>query len=68
MSAVQDTVRQRHRGVAGLVARPLSCPLLSLPLPLTGYILSVLTCYLGLAGWEAARTPLSAAELVLSRR
>jgi hypothetical protein len=25
----------------------------------------VLACYLGLAGWEAARTPLSAAELVL---
>jgi hypothetical protein len=49
----------------GLVARPAYCPLLSLPLPLIGYLLSVLACYLGLAGWEAARTPLSAAELVL---
>ena len=65
MSAVQDTVRQRHRGLRGLVAWPSYCPLLSLPPPLLGYILSVLGCYLGLAGWEAVRTPPSTAELVL---
>jgi hypothetical protein len=65
MSAVQDTVRQRHRGLRGLVAWPAYCPLLSLPLPLLGYILSVLACYLALAGWEAVRTPPSTAELVL---
>ena len=65
MSAVQDTVRQRHRGLRGLVAWPSFWPLLSLPLPLLGYILSVLACYLGLAGWETVRTPPSTAEFVL---
>jgi diguanylate cyclase (GGDEF)-like protein len=36
-----------------------------MPLPLIGYVLSVLACYLALAGWEAARTPPNGAELVL---
>lgn len=36
-----------------------------MPLPLIGYILSVLTAYAGLAGWEAGRTPLRAWDVAL---
>jgi diguanylate cyclase (GGDEF)-like protein len=36
-----------------------------MPAPLIGYILSVLVCYVGLAGWEFARIPLSGWDIVL---
>jgi diguanylate cyclase (GGDEF)-like protein len=36
-----------------------------MPRPLIGYVLSVLAGYLALAGWEAARTPLTAEDLLM---
>jgi len=65
MSAVQHTVKQRNEGLRRLVRWPCYVPLLSMPLPLIGYVLSVVACYLGLSGWEAARTPARAADLAL---
>jgi len=65
MSAVRETVGQRPRGLRRLAARPGYVPLLSMPLPLIWYVLSVVACYLALAGWEAARTPADSAELGL---
>jgi len=65
MSAVRETVGQRPRGLRRLAARPGDVPLLSMPLPLIWYVLSVLACYLALTGWEAARTPANGAELGL---
>jgi diguanylate cyclase (GGDEF)-like protein len=65
MSAVQHTIGQRPRGLRRLVRWPWYSPLLSAPLPLVAYVLTVLACYLGLAGWVAARTPANGADLAL---
>jgi diguanylate cyclase (GGDEF)-like protein len=65
MSAVQDAIRQQQRGLRRLVRWPWYWPLFTMPVPLIGYVLSVLTAYLVLTVWEAARTPLNAGELVL---
>jgi hypothetical protein len=64
MSAVQRTMKERQRE-RRLVRWSAYCPLLSMPLPLIGYILSVLACYLALAVWEVARTPPDADDLAL---
>ena len=64
MSAVQEAIRHRH-GFWQLVRRPWYSSLLAAPRPLIGYVLSVLAGYLALAGWEAARTPLTVGDLVL---
>jgi diguanylate cyclase (GGDEF)-like protein len=65
MSAVQDAVRQRQRGLRRLVRWPWYWPLLAMPVPLVGYVLSVLAGYLALSVWEVAHTPLNASDLVL---
>jgi GGDEF domain-containing protein len=65
MSAVEDTMKKGYGGLWRLVRLPCSFPLLSMPLPLIGYVLSVVACYLALFGWEAARTPRNAADLAL---
>jgi diguanylate cyclase (GGDEF)-like protein len=65
MSAVEDTMKKGYGGMWRLVRRPRSFPLLSMPLPLIGYVLSVVACYLALFGWELARTPKNASELAL---
>ena len=65
MSTVQDAVRERQRGLRRLARWPWYWPLLAMPAPLIGYVLSVLAGYLALAVWEAARTPVNAGELVL---
>jgi diguanylate cyclase (GGDEF)-like protein len=36
-----------------------------MPVPLIGYVLSVLAVYLGLVGWESGRTPFSGWDVVL---
>jgi hypothetical protein len=69
MSVVQrttNTMEQRQQG-RRLVRWSAYCPLLSMPLPLIGYVLSVVACYLALAGWEAARTTAEPASLALYR-
>ena len=65
MSAVHDTMKKGSGGLWRLVRSPCSCPLLSMPLPLIGYVLSVVACYVALFGWELARTPKNASELAL---
>lgn len=58
-------MKKGYGGLGRLVRWRRSFPLLSMPLPLIGYVLSVLACYLALFGWEAARTPQSASDLAL---
>jgi ATP-binding cassette ChvD family protein len=65
MPAVQGAIRQRQREFGRLVRWPWYWPLLSMPLPLVGYALSVLASYLALAGWELGQTPLRARDLLL---
>ena len=65
MSAVQGAIRQRQRGFRRLVRWPWYWPLLTMPLPLIGYVLSVLAGYLALFAWEARHTPVNAADLML---
>jgi ATP-binding cassette ChvD family protein len=65
MSAVQDVTRQQQGNACAGSARPWSCPLLGEPPPLIGYVTGVLACYLMLAGWEAARTPVTGGEVTL---
>ncbi len=65
MSAVQDVIRERQRGIRRFVRWPWYWPLLTLPMPLLGYVLSVLLAYLALAGWELGRTPLRAGDILL---
>ncbi len=64
MSAVQDATRQRPREDRGL-SRPWHTPLFAEPLPVIGYVTTVLACYLAFTAWEAARTPLSLGELTV---
>jgi diguanylate cyclase (GGDEF)-like protein len=56
MSAVQGVIRPRKRGLRQLLRWPWCWPLLTQPLPLIGYVLSVVTGYLALAGWELGET------------
>jgi len=65
MSAVQDAIRQRQRGLRRLVRWPWYWPLLTMPVPLIGYVLTVLAAYLALAGWELGQTPLRAGDVLL---
>ncbi len=65
MSAVQDVIRQRQRGFRRFVRWPWYWPLLTLPLPLIGYLSAVLLAYLVLAGWELGKTPLRAGDILL---
>jgi ATP-binding cassette ChvD family protein len=65
MSAVQGAIRQRQRGFRRLVRWPWYMPLLTMPLPLIGYVLSVPAVYLALFAWEVRQTPLNAADLML---
>lgn len=65
MSAVQDAQGQRPQEVWGAIQRPRRCPLLDEPFPLIGYVLSVVACYLTLAGLEAGRTPVTSGDITL---
>lgn len=65
MSAVQDRVKKGSGELWHLIRVPGHFPLLSMPLPLIGYVLSVVACYLALFGWELARTPGNASDLAL---
>src|SRR5258708_38859339 len=65
MSAVQDAIMQRQRGLRRLVRWPWCWALLALPLPAVGYVLSVVAVDAVLAGWELARTQPRAWDLAL---
>jgi diguanylate cyclase (GGDEF)-like protein len=65
MSAVQDAVRQRQRGLRRLVRWPWCWPLLAMPLPLIGYVLSVIAADMAMIGWEGAQTPFRLRDLAL---
>jgi diguanylate cyclase (GGDEF)-like protein len=67
MSAVQDPARERPRANRGGFPRPWSraCPLLREPLPLIGYVIGVLACYLAVTGWCAASTPVTDGDVTL---
>src|SRR5579859_1656303 len=58
MSAVQDAIRQRQRGLRRLIRWPWAWPLLAMPLSLIVYVLTVIAAYLALIGWELAATEL----------
>lgn len=58
MSAVQGAIRPRKQGFCRLFQWPWCWPLLTMPLPLIGYVLSVIAGYLALAGWELGQGPL----------
>lgn len=66
MSAVQDAIRQRQRGLRRLMRWPWAWPLLAMPLSLIVYVLTVLAADLALAGWELAETRWVTADLVLA--
>src|SRR5580658_8571817 len=79
MSAVQEAVRYRQQGLQRLArwsprgtalgGRPPEqasrWPLLRMPAPFVAYVLTVLSCDLGLIGWQLAVTPLQAADVIL---
>ncbi len=65
MPVVQEAIRQRQREFGRLVRWPWYWPLLTMPLPLIAYVLSVLAAYLALAGWELGQTPLRTGDLLL---
>jgi diguanylate cyclase (GGDEF)-like protein len=75
MSAVQEVIGQRQRGLRRLIRwgpwgdRPPGLaprwPLLTMPAALIVYVLGILACDLGLIGWELAHTRLRAGHLGL---
>jgi diguanylate cyclase (GGDEF)-like protein len=65
MSAAQGTIKERRGGPRRLLTWPCYFPLLAMPLPLIGYVLSVVAGYLALSGWEVARTPPSVSSLAV---
>ncbi|HZR48985.1 MAG TPA: GGDEF domain-containing protein [Streptosporangiaceae bacterium] len=66
MSAVQDAIRQRQRGLRRLVRWPWAWPLLAMPLSLIVYVLTVIAVDLALIGWELAETTWRAGDLGLA--
>jgi diguanylate cyclase (GGDEF)-like protein len=65
MSAVQEAIGQRDKGLRHLIRWPWCWPLLSVPTSLIVYILTVLGGNLALTGWEVVVTPLKTANLIL---
>jgi len=66
MSAVQDAIRERQRGLRRLMRWPWAWPLLAMPLSLIAYVLTVLAVDLALIGWELAETRWLSADLTLA--
>jgi diguanylate cyclase (GGDEF)-like protein len=65
MSAVQDAIRRRQRGVWRFIGWPWNWPLLTLPTQLVGYVLSVIGADAAMIGWELPRTQAQPADVVL---
>jgi diguanylate cyclase (GGDEF)-like protein len=66
MSAVQEAIRQRQRGLRRLIRWPWAWPLLAMPLSLIVYVLVILAVDLALIGWELAETQWRADDLALA--
>lgn len=65
MSAVQDAIRQRQHGVRRLIGWLWCWPLLTLPMPLISYVLSILAADVAVIGWELPRTEVRPQDLML---
>jgi ATP-binding cassette ChvD family protein len=65
MSAVQEPIRRRQQEISRVARWPWRWVLLTMPVPLAGYIVSVLAVYAGLAGWEFRQTQLRGRDIVL---
>jgi diguanylate cyclase (GGDEF)-like protein len=65
MSAVQEAIGQRDKGLRHLIRWPWWRPLLSTRTSLIVYIFAVLGGNLALTGWELAATSLTTANLIL---
>jgi diguanylate cyclase (GGDEF)-like protein len=66
MSAVQDAIRQRRRGLRRLIRWPWAWPLLAMPMSLIVYVLVVIAADLALIGWELADTQWQTDDLGLA--
>ena len=66
MSAVQEALRQRQRGLRRLMRWPWAWPLLAMPMSLIVYVLTTLAVDLALIGWELAETQWRADDLALA--
>ncbi len=56
MSAVQEAIGQRERGLRRLIKRPWCWPLLAMPSSLIVYVIILVGFDLGLTGWEISAT------------
>jgi diguanylate cyclase (GGDEF)-like protein len=65
MSAVQEAIGQRERGLRRLIKRPWCWPLLAMPTSLIVYVITLLAFDLGLTGWEISNTPPHVSDMVL---
>jgi diguanylate cyclase (GGDEF)-like protein len=65
MSAVQEAIGQGDRALRRLLRWPWNWPLLTMPMSLIVYVLTVLGCDLALIGWELAGTPPRTGDLLL---
>ena len=66
MSAVQDAIRQRQRGLRRLLGWPWAWPLLTMSPSLIVYVLTVIAAGLALTGWELASTDWHLADISLA--
>jgi diguanylate cyclase (GGDEF)-like protein len=65
MSAVQEAIGQRERGLRRLFKRPWCWPLLAMPTSLIVYVVTMLGFDLGLTGWEISDTSLHVSDITL---
>ena len=66
MSAVQEVIGQRRRGLRRLIRWPWAWPLLAMPMSLIVYVLVVIAADLALIGWELADTQWLYSDLVMA--
>ena len=65
MSAVQEAIGQRERGLRRLFKRPWCWPLLEMPTSLIVYVVILLSFDLGLTGWEISDTSPHVGDIAL---
>jgi diguanylate cyclase (GGDEF)-like protein len=65
MSAVQEAMGQRERGLRRLIKRPWCWPLLAMRTSLIVYVITLLAFDLGLTGWEISDTSLHVGDIAM---